>query len=86
MNRLGDSSAFVIPAGQLLLTGWGKTSANYLNSIQSPFNKSCQQGVVNSYQQQNEMHAEFCRKNKLVSEPGHGTNSKCENSEQEVYK
>ena len=25
VNRLGDTSAFVIPAGQLLLTWWGKT-------------------------------------------------------------
>ena len=25
VNRLGDTSAFVIPAGQLLLTRWGKT-------------------------------------------------------------
>ena len=25
MNRLGDTSAFVIPVGQLLLTGRGKT-------------------------------------------------------------
>ena len=24
MNRLGDTSALVIPAGQLLLTRWGK--------------------------------------------------------------
>ena len=25
VNRFGDNSAFVIPAGQLLLTRWGKT-------------------------------------------------------------
>ena len=50
------------------------------------FNKLCQQGVVNSSQQHNEMHADSCQKNKLFSEPGRGTNSKCENSYREVYK
>ena len=43
MNRLGDTSAFVIPAGQLLLTRRGKTRMYtvgivFLNSIQCPFN------------------------------------------------
>ena len=43
MNKLGDTSAFVIPASQLLLTRRGKTrfecipSAKYLNYIQCPF-------------------------------------------------
>ena len=42
MNRLGDISAFVTPAGQLLLPGGVRPecipSAYYLNSIQCPFN------------------------------------------------
>ena len=43
MNRLGDTSAFVIPAVQLLLTRRGKTKMYtvgivFLNSIQCPFN------------------------------------------------
>ena len=41
MNRLGDTSAFVTPAGQLLLPGGVRLecipSAYYLNSIQCPF-------------------------------------------------
>ena len=44
MNRLGDTSAFVIPAGQPLLTRRGKTRMYtvgiVLNSIQCPFNAS----------------------------------------------
>ena len=43
MNRLGDTSAFVIPAGQLLLTRQGKTIMYtvgiVMNYIQCPFNR-----------------------------------------------
>ena len=46
VNRLGDTSAFVNPAGQLLLTRRGETRMDgvgivaYLNSIQPLFNTS----------------------------------------------